>query len=674
REGAEYWNRAFAEECGILNAIEIRQQDKSSGSHMDKDPEDVRYNFIRWIVSGRSFAMGPSRVDPRTGQILDADIIFDDSMLRSYQTEIDLLGPKALAREVGPEKREFWMNNPAFLPMGVTLDDVRDVQREHETAHNIATSHGSNFGTEHNPNMSAEAKQRIADLMGEDVIVTPRASRVTHDHGQCEHAVGMRRQLAMTQLLFNTGFMRPGETTPTTKPGKAGGSDNEGHDDAKAKGGDEEKKTYKNQKLPEKYVGRILKEIVAHEVGHTLGLRHNFKASSWLSLDEIKERRADPTVPSVSSVMDYNATLLFAGDNPEDIETFITPVIGPYDYWAIEYGYKTIRGPEAKELEKIAGRAGEKALAYATDGEVRGLGSPDPSSNRFDMGDDPLEWAKSRIEFSDELMKNIEQWAIEDGLPNEQLRTAFLNVFFERIGAMTFVARNVGGQYFSVARFDDKIDGGDKPGLTPVPAETQRETLEFLAATLFNDDFFDVDPELLNKIVASRYTGGTRIDFPIHATILNAQNRALSALTSPTVLQRIYDAEVKIVGDDKFTAAELIEGVSEAVWTEPEGGELISIRRNLQMQHVDYLVAMVDSEPGRLMSADLQNMVRFQMRQVAEKIDGMLEGDLEMATAAHLTEAKSRIEKVLDAPYVNMPAGGGQTIIMMGQTARDVAN
>ena len=104
-EGIAEWNKAY-EKLGIVGAIVVQQQ-TDDNEFANVDPEDARYNFIRWIVTGRGFAMGPSRADPRTGQILDADIIFDDSMLRFYFREFETFGPAPVAAMMGPEFTEF---------------------------------------------------------------------------------------------------------------------------------------------------------------------------------------------------------------------------------------------------------------------------------------------------------------------------------------------------------------------------------------------------------------------------------------------------------------------------------------------------------------------------------------------------------------------------------------
>jgi hypothetical protein len=677
RDGIDEWNKAF-EKIGIVDAIEIRQQTETA--YADIDPEDARYNFIRWIVTGRGFAMGPSRVDPRTGQILDADIIFDDAMLRYFSSELDLIGPKALARDLGPDMVKFWQDNPQFRPMGVSAAEVQQAADEYDAKFGLFSHLGSNMATDGNPNANHEARQLLGSLgdhAGHDHAV---ASKISPAIGQCDFATGARRQLAMAYLMNAVGALPPmPKSVPTTQPADEEITDEEltevtETDNVVAEESVDEAEPVQSQKLPERFLGLVLKEVVAHEVGHTLGLRHNFKASSWLSLDEIKQRRDDADQATVSSVMDYNPVLLFAGDDLSDVETVVTPVLGPYDMWAIEYGYTIVdRRREAEKLAKIAGRAGEKALAYSTDEDTRGAISPDPFSNRYDMGDDPIAWAQSRVDLANELMSTIEQWGKTKGEPNDYLRRAFLNVFAEKVGGMSYVARMVGGQTFSRARFDDAIDGGDAPGLTPLPAADQREALEYLKSTLFADGFFDLDAELLNKIVPSRHPGvgsfpGGQIDFPIHRTVLGAQNRALASLLNPQVIQRVYDAELKASGDDVFTAAELLRGVTEAVWQEIDGEEIDSLRRNLQLQHVEYLIAMVESEPGRLMSADVQNTARFELRRLGKLADQASTKTDDLATEAHLAETAAKIDRVLTAPRTNATAAAGnQTVIIMGR-------
>jgi hypothetical protein len=446
--------------------------------------------------------------------------------------------------------------------------------------------------------------------------------------------------------------------------------------------------TATGKKIPEKFVGEAIKETVSHEVGHTLGLRHNFKASSWLSVDEIKRRRDTTDEPVTASVMDYNPLLFFPGDDPEKLRHFTTPCIGPYDMWAIEYGYRIPSkedGDEKAMLAKIAAKNTKRELAFATDEDTMGLSSPDPSVNRFDMSDDPIAWAKARAALCDGLLKDVRKWAVKKDEPGYYLRSIFGTLMFERAINMEFVSRVPGGQYFSRNRAGDP---DSRPTLVLLDPKQQRDAIAMLGDSLFKDDFFTLDPELLNDLAASRWydwtsSASSRVDYPVHQMIGSMQSYALFNLCAPQVLQRVYDAELKSKADDKFTAAELIGSVRSLIWGDLNVSNnasytdakpmLSSIRRNLQKQHLQYMLASVDAPSGALTSPDLQSMVGFSMRELSDQIGGVLEKTksannggpkLDFAPRAHLSECKSKIDRVLSAPH--MPAARQQVIILGG--------
>jgi hypothetical protein len=620
-QGIAEWNKAY-EKLGIVGAIVVQQQ-TDDNEFANADPEDSRYNFIRWIVTGRGFAMGPSRADPRTGQILDADIIFDDSMLRFYFREFDTFGPAPTAALMGPGFTKFLQDHPEFIPQSMTLAQVKDAARS-------LTSTGE---------LMHDAPANGAN----PIDGSPLAHRLNPAMAECNYAVGLRQQMAMAHLAVAAS----------------------------------------GKKIPDKFVGEIIREIVAHEVGHTLGLRHNFKASSWLSETEIKRRRDTTDEPLVASVMDYNPVIYFAGDDVDKIKHLQTPCIGPYDYWAIEYGYKPVSGDEKAMLQQIAGQCTKREYAYATDEDTTGLASVDPMVNRFDLSDDPIAWAKSRIALSDALLKNLKSWAVKGNEPNYYLRGIYLTVMSHKASDMMYVSRLVGGQYFNRNRPGDP---DAKSALQLIEPKRQRDALNMLAGSIFKDEFFGNETDLLNDLAPSRWMDWTsnpasRVDFPAHATVQSMQSFALLALVSPQVLQRVYDAELKSKADDKFTAAELISRVRSIVWgnltlaNEMKFTDakpmLSSLKRNLQRQYVSYMLAIAESKPGSLVSADVQSMVSYAMKELSDQIGGILtQGGMriDFATRAHLSETKSQIDRTLNAPHIQMPGGGG-SVIILGQPA-----
>ena len=269
REGIEEWNKAF-EKAGFSNAIEVRQQSDSA----DWDPEDVNYNTFRWITAGAGFAMGPSRVNPMTGQILDADIIFDSDFVQFWKREYETFTPATIAGMTGG-------------PLDI-----------------------------------AEFEAKLNQV--------PSALR-HHFMCRCELHHGMSRELALGATVAMAKSAGPVST-----------------------------------KELDKLILQGLKEVTMHEVGHTLGLRHNFKASTMLTLAEMNDTAKTRETGMVGSVMDYSPVNLMPKGQPQG--NYYTHTLGPYDTWAIEYGYKPFSGgtdAEVAELKKIAARSGEATSPMA---------------------------------------------------------------------------------------------------------------------------------------------------------------------------------------------------------------------------------------------------------------------------------------------------------------------
>ena len=560
REGILEWNKAF-EKAGFANAIEVRQQPDDA----DWEPEDINYNTFRWITSSAGFAMGPSRVNPTTGQILDADIIFDADFLQYWRMEYETYTPDSMAAITG----------------------------------------------------------RHAD--NDPRLVLLPSDRRRHDGG-CDQCRGLASQFAFGAILLEA------------KDGEASKAD------------------------LEQMVLQGLKETVMHEVGHTLGLRHNFKASSYLTLEELADPAKTAKTGLAASVMDYLPVNYAAKDQPQG--DYFSQTIGPYDYWVIEYGYKPFSSSsQATELKKIASRSSEPALAYATDSDVRGY-DPDPLVNRFDLGKDPIAYARQRTDLIDDLFDNLIEQMTEEGEGYQRVRRAFNILLSMKGSAMHFAGRFIGGLY---THRDHRGDPNARPPFVVVEPKKQREALSLLEKEVFAPDAYDFPPNLYNHLAPSKWNHWgvdhlPRADYPVHEIILNWQDQILSQLLSSTTLDRLLDSELKVpAGKDAFTAAELLERLTASIFQETEklnAGKftnrkpaILSLRRSLQRKYLERLANLAMGNTSA--PDDCQAVAYLEMDALEARIRRVLSGkaQLDTYTKAHLTESAERIRKVREAKF-----------------------
>ncbi len=593
REGILEWNKAF-EKIGLLNAVDCRQQ-TDTNEFADLDPEDVRYNFFRWIVSGRAFAMGPSRVNPKTGQILDADILWDDALVRSLLTQYARLSAKGPAAGYDPQLHEFLERFPEW-----------------------------NFQSNESILMPSTLEYAGVDLAWEPNVLNELYRR---NQFMCNCAQGMTHEMSLAYLA--------------SKADGLGG-------------------------LSDEFIGQAIKYVVAHEVGHTLGLRHNFKASTWKTLEEL-ESAHDENAITVASVMDYVPPIY--GPTTDSQPRFYSAGLGPYDFYAIEYGYRHTDSEYKSEqelLKAITSRCNEPGLDYATDEDTMFF-APDPLVNRYDNGDDPIKYAKSRMELVKRLQSDIAHWSVEDGESYSHMRRAFDALMFEFNRVSQFASRVVGGQYVNR---NHKGDTNERPPFEIVPAEKQREALEFIVSNVFSADAFAFDPEVMSKMAPGRWRHwgsdnfGSMTPYPIHDRVLAVQYWAMFNLLNPFTISRVHDAEIKIdASKDAITVPEIMSKTTLAIWSElkaPARGTytdrspmISSLRRNLQRQHLDMVLNIVLSQPGVMYPADAHSVARTTAKATMQQIETVLKNDnIDMASRAHLEQAHARIEKALDAEFI----------------------
>ncbi len=662
REGILRWNKAF-ERVGIVNAIEVYQQDKAANQHMDKDPEDVRYNFVRWLSNNQGTAIGPSRVDPRTGQILDADIILTDGFIRGYWMDYNELLPEVAMQSFGPDTLSWLERNPQWDPrLRLAPPSKRDYILAQRAQRGVLRYGGHPAGD------GAEAS---GGLMGSGEF-DGLAGRTSQVNGLCLAAQGAAMNMSLMRLYAEVSGIL--DNTETTAPDDAKKDDAKKDDEKKDEAKKDEKKEEEKPDLldgvPEWFVGPLLADVTCHEVGHTLGLRHNFKGSSVYSMSEINSGAMKGAKTWSNSVMEY-APLNIRMETGDRQGDFGVIDVGPYDLWAIEYGY-TFDDP-AKVLSRVA----EPDLAYATDEDTWG---PDPLARRWDLGSDPLEYAKEQVRLAkfhrdrliDKFVKNGDSWS--------RARRGYSLTLWQQTSAVSMMSGWIGGA--KVYR-DKKGDPSGRPPIDVVPAGTQRAALQFVIENAFKDEAFGLTPDMLKYMTVDKWwdEGGQRDIFedptwPVHDRIMGIQASTLTQLMNPTTLKRVYDNEFRIPADqDMFTLAELLNTLTTSIFSEiaDRPGKsftarqpmISSLRRNLQREYIERLIDLagpdtIDGAAGKPIS----NLALAKLREIRAKIKPILESDakrLDDYTSGHLQEAALRIDKVLDAQYIyntNQMGGG----------------
>lgn len=408
----------------------------------------------------------------------------------------------------------------------------------------------------------------------------------------------------------------------------------------------------------ERFLRQFIQWITAHEVGHTLALRHNFRASTIQPLDELTNGEGAASVMS-ASVMDYlPPAVALPGEHQGD---FYQEVLGEYDHWAIEYAYRPV--PNAKtpedeipELRKIASRISNPSLAYATD-EDSGFGARvlDPRNNVNDLSSEPLAWFETQFDLSHELLSKM-----ESRLLRQEESYAILRRTADRIWPLYFLASHVAMKYIGgIYHNRDHVgDSANRVPYQPVPAEEQRKALQFLRDKIWSSSAIEFAPDLLGKLQFERFpdfenqqSKANRLDYPFYSTVLSVQSAALDELYSPVKLSRLQDMELlQPDPSNRFLLADAFIGVRQAIWSELETrSDIDTSRRNLQVKHLEQLINLV-LKPPKNVPRDAIALARSDLVQLQAGINRTLRSrQLNHATRVYLEDAQARIDQVLEA-------------------------
>ncbi len=628
KEGVLYWNKAF-EQVGISDAIEVYYQDKSTGAHMDKDPEDVRYNFIRWLSNDIGTAIGPSRAHPVTGQILDADIVLTDGWIRHFWYQSNEYLPQIAMEGFSNEEISYFDEHPQYDPrMLLSKPEDRERMLTERFRRGI-----TRFGGQ--PVAATDSMLNASDdLVKLSYVLQPRL-------GLCMASQGMARDMAMMgQYLDVMGLL-----DDKKEPGK------DGKDAEKKDEGD------KIDDIPEWFVGPALAHLTVHELGHTLGLRHNFKASSIYSMAEINSP-AMKGKAFTGSVMDYTPVNINIGEGAYQGD-YNQIGIGPYDMWAIEYGYTS--GDTKEVLKKVS----EPGNTYATDEDS---GGPDPLARRYDFAANPIEYAQQLINLSKLARGRLLDKFVKDGDSWAKARRGYEITLGNQTNAISIVSNWIGG---SLVNRDHKGDPGARNPINPVSAEMQRSALKFVIDNGFSEDAFGITPDLLVKMSINKNENpGSDATWPVSDRIAGVAKSALSMVMSPARLRRVYDNETVVDrSKDAFTLPELLDTVTASVWKELEGKDgqfsnrqpmISAFRRALQRDQVDRLIDLSIEGGSNSSSQAIASLATLKLKELKDRVAKAADkAGVDAYSKAHLSEVSQRIAKALDAQYTYNGGGGG---------------
>lgn len=620
------WNKAF-ERIGFRNAIGVRWQNAGD----EFDAEDTNYCTFRWITTPNTFAMSGLRADPISGEMIDGDVIFDASWVRAWKDDYALL--------TGQASQGQFSSGMHVLAQGEIISPI------------MAARYG--FGL---PVPNPKTRQKLIDPQsglpsGQFDLVPEHAGplhalmhqRITgNGHAFCQCALAKRQEYSLAAMVL---AMNSEDAPKSTEEGEK-----------------------KKLELPPEFIGNAIKEVVMHEVGHSLGLRHNFKASSIRSMDEINDPAITSTKGMAGSVMDYNP-LNISRKGAKQGEYVMTS-IGPYDYWAIEYAYKPVEGNEDEELRKIAARSPEPDLVFATDEDM--YLSSDPLVNTYDLSNDPLAYAKDRLALSQELLVDLEKKIVADGESWSRLRQGFM-VLISQFGNSAYLSSAyVGGQH--VAR-DAKGGQGARDPVTPVDGDKQREALKFLCDNILSESAFKFPPALLRKMGTETWyhTLSNSFGQPAGINLLEyvsgIQRIPLSMCLSSDVLNRLQGQQLMVDDPRKaLSMEEVFQAFTDSIYAELKDDKATSIstiRRNLQRDYCNRLCRMVIGERRSSMNdlypyavfaiaspvpADARNIARMHLKDIQQKLDTKIAAaSLDAGSKAHLEQLKDQITKVFAA-------------------------
>ena len=403
----------------------------------------------------------------------------------------------------------------------------------------------------------------------------------------------------------------------------------------------------RKMELDDELMGQLVRFVSSHEVGHTLGLRHNMGSSSRTPVEKLRDKAWVEANGHTASIMDYARFNYVAQPEDNISEIGLFPRIGEYDKWAIKWGYTLTFAKDEKEDKKIVNKwvidslKANPRLWFGTESNP-----VDPRSQTEDLGDNAMKASEYGIKNLKRIIIGLPEWTKEEADKYENLRDMYTQLVYQFYRYNLHVTRNVGGIYENPKSIEETGDVYE-----PTPKNLQEDAVKFLNEQLFKTPDWLLDKNILNKINNPLST----------ETVGWVQTGVLSSLLSGARLNRMALCSERF-GDDKTYAMEkMIDDVKDGVWGELKTKKPTDeLRRNLQKAYVEALISLLNPAPAQNLgyytqffgantkNTDVTSVARGKLVSLKKEIDAAIPGTNDKMSKYHLEDVSFRIQKALD--------------------------
>ena len=418
-------------------------------------------------------------------------------------------------------------------------------------------------------------------------------------------------------------------------------------------------------KATEQYAKDWLTSVVLHESGHNFGLRHNFVSATLYPLASLHDKHFTQTHGLVGSVMGYTPVNISPPGTPQG--DYFQLKLGPYDYWAIRYGYASPGGAHASVADRaflhaIASESTQPQFAYATDEDANGPLAIDPRIATFHLSSDPLAFDANQFAVAGDLARRLDRIYPRDDRPYAEERATFETLLGTYRRAAMLATKYVGGTYTSR---DHRGQPGGVAPIRPVPRTEARRAFAMLSEHVFSAHALQFSPTLLADLGPNHYLhrGIDRIDapdFPVEEEVAALQDGVMYAMFSPEAMSRLANAAYKAApGARTMSLDDLFIWTQAAVWGDlaPNLATIPAPHRALQRRYTGLLIAYALAPSFVVQSigypSDTASLASYELRRLAPAVDVALRSrTLDVATRAHLEDMRARVRHALDASAV----------------------